>query len=380
MFNIKHHTPKARKQIHKREYYLYGPKGNDRITSTDLQQMSMSNIITPSEKMTKTLITTMPSIPILTHDATIKTETSSNTTNNGLNQKILIPKLPMLSKRVNFEKFTCKDYIFEEKYDGERMLVAAFNNTSKICYTRTLINSNIFIHLILMKPGIENCIFDGELVYLDDYDNIISICNTGQRNALRIQYRIFDIQTFNGMNVMHCNLDDRKEMLRLAIVETEYVKLSKYERCTSIEQIMEHFHKVVARNGEGLMLKYLFEAYESNRRVWLKVKALHLIDKMEEYDLYAYRLRRDINGIYNILECGYYIDENFIHVTNVSSGINFDLRNQLRLLSDPITGYFNLRTIVTLIAEKITSTKSLRHPSIKCIRYDLNTIDVSKFL
>ncbi|ATZ81560.1 ligase [Drosophila innubila nudivirus] len=322
--------------------------------------------------------------------------------NNNIFAMILLPKLPMLAKPINFNEFLATNWIFEEKYDGERLLaVVLANDVNHICYTRNLRQSTIFKNGILLKPNINNCIFDGELIYLDSLGQIVPICDTGHRNALRVQYRIFDIQLMNGFDIRNRALSERKRLLSECVYETDHVKISKYSKCIDRENIMMNFNIIVNLGGEGLMLKNINEPYVSDERLWLKVKALHLKENKEEFELYAHRLCKDKNSVPNILECGYYekscncisinnynkyicIDERhnnkFIHVSNVSSGMTYRLRTKLKLLSNPITGFFPTRVIVTLIADKITANKSLRHPSLYKIRTDLNTIDVQKFL
>lgn len=330
---------------------------------------------------------------------------------NMLIPRVVMPKRPMLAKPItNFDDFEPKNWIFEEKYDGERLLTVVYDNqTNIVCYTRNLKKSTIFRGSILLNPGYKNCIFDGELVYMRG-DDIVSICDTGNRNALKAQYRIFDIQMMNGYDVRCKALDERKRLLDRIICETDNVRISKYHECIDIPTIMRHFDRITKSGGEGLMLKSLDQSYVCDSRIWLKVKVLHLRDHLEEYELYAHRFIKDCNGILNILDCGYYLAQcgcenvsgaiadiwmkrlskeictkkphniRYVHVTNVSSGINYNLRNKLKLMSDPTTGYFYNRVIVTLVADKLTSNKSLRHPSLYKIRNDLTDIDVGKFL
>lgn len=307
-----------------------------------------------------------------------------------LQDLILMPKYPMLAKPINFTTFKSPDeYIYEEKYDGERLLAVVFDNNSKKCYTRTLRECTILQSPIILANGYHNCIFDGELVYTNEFGKIIPICDTGNRSMLQVRYQIFDIQYFNGFSCIHKPLIERKRLLRECLIETYNVKITKHYDCLNNEQILDVFNAMVDDGAEGLILKNKSEWYMSNRRQWLKVKALHMREFKEEYDLYAYRFLRDKNGIYNILECGYYLDaecKHFVHVTNVSSGINAEIRNTLKLMMDTdgrLTrhdGLLNKQVIVTIIADKITIHKSLRHPSLYRIRNDLNSINIDKFL
>lgn len=295
---------------------------------------------------------------------------------------VLVPDLPMLAKPVALDKLlNISEYIYEEKYDGERMLSIVSCAGKQQCFTRTLKLSFIFKNNILLSDGFHNCIFDGELVYLDQQGNIVAICDTGARSALQTQYMVFDVQIVNGSNVSHLPLLERKALLSKCLLESDMVKISEYTKCTSADNTMVAFDKVFARGGEGLMLKHSAGCYAPNRREWVKLKSLHIKSNREEFELYAYKFKLDKNGVSNILDCGYFDRNNkYVHVSNVSSGINNEMRLKLKLLSDSNTGLFYTRLIVTIIADKITTGKSLRHPSLYRIRTDLDDVDVSKFV
>lgn len=297
---------------------------------------------------------------------------------------LLVPDLPMLAKPCcdpNTIAAAINEYLYEEKYDGERMLVAAFNSLEKKCFTRTLKLSNIFKAGLTLSEGFGNCIFDGELIYLDSHGRIVPICDTGNRNNLRIQYMVFDVQMINGANVAHVPLVERQTLLRKCLIESESVRISKATKCSDLATTLAAFDLVCANGGEGLMLKHSSSVYSPNRRLWVKLKSLHLKQNRDEFELYAYKLRNDKNGIPNILDCGYFERKTgqYVHVSNVSSGIDNEKRNKLRLLSDSNTGLFRSPLIVTIVADKITAGKSLRHPSLYRIRTDLDSVDTSKF-
>ncbi|ATY70210.1 DNAlig [Tomelloso virus] len=300
---------------------------------------------------------------------------------NSVMIKTIVPNLPMLASPVEPHNITALDeYVYEEKYDGERMLAIAFDSHTIKCFTRNLKLSNIFKHPLPLKEGYTNCIFDGELIYLDDEGKILPICDTGTRSILQLQYRIFDLQMLNGENVMHLPLLKRKQLLSNCLYETEIVKLTRFTQCQNIATTMEAFDQVCADGGEGLMLKHCNSNYMPDVRKWFKLKSLHLKERRQDFDLYAYRLKKDKNGVPNILDCGYFDEGSYVHVSNVSSGIDGEKRVKLKLLSDPATGLFKNRVIVTIHADKITLGKSLRHPSLYRIRTDLSSVDISNFV
>lgn len=305
-------------------------------------------------------------------------------------QKLLMPAKPMLCKPLeNLQRIPQElwsDCIMEEKFDGERMLMVVTEDTAsptknyhQRCYTRNLKEQFIFRNTIEFHEPIHSIVFDGELVYLDTNGQIVSISDTGRRDVLLIQYRIFDVQHLNGSSVMSKPLIERKAILDRYVKTDGFVTLSKYSDCLNHHNVELEYNTAVAAGCEGLIVKCKSESYVSDCRYWLKLKPYYLAENREEYELYAYRFLKDKNSVYNILQCGYFDDRGaFVQVTNVSSGINAANRQRLSLLCNE-SGFFQRDVIVTLVADKITAKRSLRHPSFKRIRSDLGPIDISMF-
>lgn len=383
MFRIKRKNVQPSKK--KRSIYTV-PKQS--LLKQNLESDNLHLIAKPMDKISSTTLY-MPPLSV-----GIKLETRiqrPDVKSEKLLMQALVPVLPMLAKPIEPTKIQFDHrYILEEKFDGERMLaVVALSSSSTpppTCitkyYTRTLKPSTIFKYEVLLKPSIKNCILDGELVYLNIEDGkLVPICDIGMKRALRMQYQIFDVQTINGSSVMHKPLAERKRLLHTILIETSHIVISKCTECLNYDQVMGIFNIVVSKGGEGLILKQIDEPYITNCRNWIKLKSLHIQSRNEEFDLYAYRMINDKNGILNMLECGYYDDcDKFVHVTKVSSGMDNSKRMRLQAMCDNVTGLFNNRIIVTLIADKITVNRSLRHPSIHRIRTDLDSIDVSRFI
>lgn len=385
MFRIKRKSVKPSKR--KRSIYT-APKQS-------LLKQNLENLIVekPIDKISNSTLY-MPPLSVGIKLETTRTQRYDNDKYEKLLMQALVPVLPMLAKPMEPTKIQFDHrYILEEKFDGERMLAvvvasasSSASSSSSNCitkyYTRTLKASNTFKYEVHLKPSIKNCILDGELVYLNIEDGkLVPICDIGMKRALRMQYRIFDVQTINGGSVMHKPLVERKQLLHTILIETSHVVISKCTECLNYDQVMGIFNDVVSKGGEGLILKQLDEPYTTNCRNWIKLKSLHINSRKEEFDLYAHRMIKDKNGIPNILDCGYYDDcDKFVHVTKVSSGMDNSKRMRLQAMCNNATGLFNNRTIVTLIADKITANRSLRHPSIHRIRTDLDSIDVSRFI
>lgn len=365
MFNIKKYKKKIsrlKRLKHSEKHLLISTDNRPPIKYIDPTQTDLS--------------TTMPKLDVVCGNILPLEKTKTLTL-------ALMPSLPMLAQVLNLVKIKFDDnYIFEEKYDGERLLSVVYSNdNSEIAfYTRTL-KRTIFSHKIILNNFYHNCIFDGEMVFVNINGDIVPICNTGNRNEHQMQYRIFDVQFVNGISVHFKPLNERKKLLTQCLSETSHVKIAKYYNCISKENTMREFDKITGSGGEGLIIKHFHKPYMPNIRHWIKLKNLHINERKEEFDLYLHRILNDKNNVPNILECGYYDNKStFKLVCKVSSGINNLTRNSIKLLVDTNNGYFKNKIIGTIIADKITKNKSLRHPIFKCLRLDLTTIDLDERL
>lgn len=292
---------------------------------------------------------------------------------------------PMLAKPIKTRDFAkklgdCDEWLVEEKFDGERLLITHTTEDSRqLKQSRFLKDIGLaFQHRVDLKPSgnWHHCVFDGELVYRDtDNHAIVSMCETGNRVVnLYSTYIIFDIQCCNGEDVRERPLIERKRLLERIVKKSQYVQLSEWRSIADWQSVVEQFDDVCARGGEGLMLKRKNESYHTNKRKWIKVKPLHLEGVRQDYELFAHQLMRDKNGIFNVINCGYYKDfednTSFVKVCGVSSGINGFTRNSLQQLIDS-HGFFRERQIVTILADKITLYGHLRHPVFSRLRFDI---------
>lgn len=264
--------------------------------------------------------------------------------------------------------------IVEEKFDGERLICCVLDGG--VTYLSRNLKRTEFRGLVDLMPGFNNCVYDGERVYVEPSTReIVALTDVKRRSSYDEMYIIFDVQIINGVTVYDKTLLERKAILKSSVRENSYVRLAQYWSCESVEFMKERFYEVIRRKGEGLMFKFVNGVYESNCRSWLKVKRMHLVDECEEFDLYAVRAIKNKNGFYTVLECGYYeSDDKFVRVCKVSSGITRAIRERLHVIADEESGNLNPHIIVTVKGDHVTAKNSLRHPTLLRVRDDLEKI------
>lgn len=391
-----------------------------KINENDQQQQSSSSSLS-SSLLSLTFPTSLITNKFLTNapKTTTKTKTSTATTEEDVKNILDVtnferhPLNPMLASPIKsikeLNRFDLKNFIYEEKFDGERVFCCFNGDKNKIIrptfYSRNMhkIEKNL-INITTKIPIDDWCILDGEVCYTDcENGELIPIYKTGYRNYLKQVYYVFDVQFFDGCDVTKLQLIERKKLLEKLVQENDTFKLVKYHNVESTETLNEKFNITINAGGEGLIIKRKSTLYLPNDRTnWKKLKRLHLTEKREEYDLYVHRVEKDVSNLWSILVCGYYNNENvkitndddneeeksdkykdniFTEVCRVSSGIRDEHRQILLPLINTQTGYPLKRAsiIVTIKGDGVTSNRSIRFPTFVRFRFDINSIDEGQF-
>lgn len=171
----------------------------------------------------------------------------------------------MLAETIEKSGQDPKGWLMSEKLDGVRCF---WNGTTM--YTR---NGKLFYPPKWFKDELpKNLALDGELwTKRDDFQKTVSIVrkqdgNDGWRN---ITYMVYDAPLLND------KFSKRLETIKtiLASKQSQYVKLHKHEVCRDQSHLDDELKRVLALQGEGLMLKDPESVYERKRSMkLLKVK------------------------------------------------------------------------------------------------------------
>lgn len=275
---------------------------------------------------------------------------------------------PMLSKAQAY-KNEYAGCVVEEKFDGERILCKHIDGKTEN-YSRTLKQyashmaaSSVFGDLnIEFKDGKDHdVILDGELIYFVD-GKYVPITMAGSRGAAKKQYVVFDVQYYDGW-VTGYSWDERRVLLE-SIVENDTIKLSQYSDAVDV---FKKFNDVIARGGEGLVVKPRKSAYVSKDRThWMKLKAMNIVDSRCILDVEVVRAYKTKRNEWGILECMY----DGKPIGRVSSGISRKDAFVIRSLVDCM-GVPKCKIIAEVRGDLITTHGKIRHPVFVRIRDDL---------
>jgi len=178
---------------------------------------------------------------------------------------------PMLCKLTE-KPFNSPDYIWEPKYDGERLtvLVKAPNTVVKM-WARSG-REKAYMYPDLKFSVVKDCLLDGEVVSGSSFNGIQHRANRQNGIAQAVKdypatYEVFDIINLADTPIGGFPLIKRKEILQIICQETGNVKLAPY-----VQDGVALFDAMKANQLEGVVGKAKNSVYHEDKREWLKVK------------------------------------------------------------------------------------------------------------
>ncbi len=182
---------------------------------------------------------------------------------------------PMLC-RGHPEAFNDPNYIWETKYDGNRMVAVGGGLSYKLQARSGRDRTAQFPELKISTS--QSVVLDGELVCYRDGGREDGIFNDIQhRNRMNdiskaaelypATFEVFDITEIGGVNIERQPLRQRKSTLEAVLQPTESVRLGY-----STKDGVSLFEKAKTLGLEGIVGKRLDGGYLQGKREWLKVK------------------------------------------------------------------------------------------------------------
>ena len=285
-------------------------------------------------------------------------------------------QLATLTKKVPKEK----DYIYEIKYDGFRVVAYLENGKVKLKSRNGKDFTNKFNSIAKdLKDTFTDklIVFDGEVVVFDkngksDFSLLQESIKSGKNNFC---YVIFDVLALGEKDIRQKKLIDRKKILNdLAKFFPKNIILSEIvdgngEKCFEIAKIL---------GLEGIVAKKKNSVYCGTRNEdCLKIKCHH----RQEFVIGGYTMKN--NSLASLL-LGYYEKDNLIFVGKVGTGLSENKKQELMLLfkkkkikKTPFSNYAGKDDIFikpNYVAEiqfaEITGGKMLRQASFIGLRKD----------
>ena len=177
--------------------------------------------------------------------------------------------------------FDDERYVFEPKIDGHRLELSMINGKVNL-YTRFRTNvTERYPELHHVPVDSPHVVLDGEVAYLNPDTGDFELESVMQRfrltkparirdgmKRLPLRYFVFDILSYDGEDIRHWPLHERKALLNDVLTEN-----ATYSRVMSVERTGKALFDVVKqRRLEGIVCKRKDSPYLGRRSThWLKV-------------------------------------------------------------------------------------------------------------
>ena len=178
---------------------------------------------------------------------------------------------PMLATLTD-APFDDPDWIFEDKYDGFRM-VSEIRGGKVALYSRNgKIISHSYVEVASALEGVKaDAVIDGELVAIgEDGVSHFQLLQNALRHEAKLLYCAFDLMYANGEDLRKLPLLERKKRLKAVLPHHKLIAFSAHRKGNG----KKFFAQAERRHLEGIMAKRADSPYASGSRTadWLKVK------------------------------------------------------------------------------------------------------------
>lgn len=283
------------------------------------------------------------------------------------------------------ELIESEKYISEEKLDGSRYVLymgvspyerKSFNNSPLLSRRASTVDgllsdksANIphVTNYDWATYGLEGTVLDGEAYHPSgEFTKCNSIMNSSpslavhkQEDDEKLQYIVFDIMFFKGVDVRGRPWHERRALLERVVqaLDNEYVKAVNYVEYDHIK----YFEKIVAKGGEGTIIKNKNLGYGQG---WAKLK--------KRYDVSCVIMGfNEGTGKYKetlgALRVGVWKDGEIVEVATCS-GMTDEQREKFWTKKALFIG-----ATVDLFAQSISKDERLRHPIFHRVRDDIDS-------
>jgi len=294
---------------------------------------------------------------------------------------------PMLATLTD-APFDDPDWIFEDKYDGFRM-IAEIERGKVTLYSRNgKIISHSYIEVARALEGVKSDgVIDGELVAIGkDGISHFQLLQNALRHEAKLLYCVFDLMFENGADLRKQHLLERKKRLKAILPREKLIAFSRHRKANGTK-----FFAEAERKGlEGIMAKRADGLYASGSRSldWLKIKTA----KRQEVVIAGFTAPKRSRPFFGALVLAVRENEAWRYIGHVGTGFSHQTLEELhaklvklRAAKSPFPGKVKDEAATTwvrplLVAEvkfaEWTSKGELRQPVYLGLRSDKNAKDV----
>lgn len=294
---------------------------------------------------------------------------------------------PMLATLTD-SPFDDSDWLFEDKFDGFRM-VAEIRRGRVALYSRNgKIISHSYVEVAKALEGVKaDAVIDGELVAIGkDGVSHFQLLQNALRHEAKLLYCAFDLMFAAGEDLRALPLLERKKRLKALLPRHKLIAFSNHRKGSGTK----FFAQAELRHLEGIMAKRADSPYASGRRTadWLKVKTA----QRQEVVIAGFTAPRRTRPFFGALVLAVRDADAWRYIGHVGTGFSHQVLEELhrkvvrlKTAKSPFPGKVKNERVTTwvrpsLVAEvkfaEWTSKGELRQPVYLGLRSDKNAKDV----
>jgi bifunctional non-homologous end joining protein LigD len=284
--------------------------------------------------------------------------------------------------------FDSKDWVFESKWDGFRM-VARIEKGSVTLFSRSgiIISDNYLPIARALEKVKKDAVIDGELVVFDERGvSRFQLLQNALRAKVNLHYCVFDIMFLDGEDLRGLPLVERKKRLKALVPKDSLLIYS--------EHWPEHgkrLFKEAERLGlEGIMAKRASSRYLSGARSkdWLKIKTA----KRQEAVVVGFTAPRRTRPHFGALVLAVRDGKVWRYVGHVGTGFSHVMLGELykklaplrtpaspfkqRVKDEATTTWVKPKLVAEVKFTEWTSAGEMRHPAFLGLREDKKPMEV----
>jgi bifunctional non-homologous end joining protein LigD len=288
---------------------------------------------------------------------------------------------PMLATLTD-TPFDDKNWIFEDKYDGFRM-VAKIDGGSVTLYSRNgKIVSHSYIEVAKALEGVKgDAVIDGELVAIGkDGVSHFQLLQNALRHEAKLQYVAFDLMFHDGEDLRGLLLLDRKDRLKSILPRHKLIAFSRHRKTSGTK----FFDEAKRKGLEGIMAKRADSKYLSGARTdnWLKIKT----SKRQEVVIVGFTAPRRTRPFFGALTVALREGNHWRYIGHVGTGFSHDTLKELhgkltklktpkspfpkKVKDEPVTTWVEPQLVAEVKFTEWTSSGEMRHPVYLGLRED----------
>ena len=283
------------------------------------------------------------------------------------------------------EPFNRPGWVYEEKYDGDRILAYKEGARVLLLSRNGKDNTGRFprIAAAVAKLGAATLLLDGEVVVFDR--RRVSRFQLLQQDRGEPVYAVFDCLFVDGKDLRQMPLSARRTALEEVISSSGVLLLSRRLAANGLKA----YQAAKRRGYEGLVAKDLTSHYIGKRsRFWLKVK----VHQEDEFVIVGYTAPEGSRKYFGALLLGAYEQGKLHYVGKVGTGFDTKTLAALHQRFQPLVSrktalvdpprerdatYLRPQLIAQVAYQELTADRKLRQPVYLGLRDDKRAEDVT---